>query len=813
MTSLTRVDAQARAELISVDSYAIDLDLTTGAETFGSHTTIRFACARPGGSTFLDVAAHALGPVTLNGVAVDVSALDGSALDGRRLRLDGLAADNEVVVDAVMSYSHDGEGLHRHVDPADGQAYVYAMSFLDAGPRWFACFDQPDLKAPVTLTVRAPQGWTVAGNGPATRGADGRWRLRSAGPLAPYFTTVVAGPYHQLRSEHDGIPLALYARASVADVLDAAAEDLFTHTAACLDELHALFGARYPWGEYHQAFVPEFNAGAMENPGCVTISESLLYRGRTTEAQLVERRTVVAHEMAHMWFGDLVTMRWWDDLWLNESFAEYLGQRVTGNVAWVAFGARRKSWGYAADRRPSTHPVAGNAAADAAQALTAFDGISYAKGASVLRQLAVHLGDDVFLAGLRTYVDRHAHGNAAFADLARAWSDAGAQGLDGWLAAWLRTTGMDELTADHEQVRRAGDTAARAHSVTVAAYAPDGTQLTRRPLTVAADGTPCPAPPDAALVLPDAVDDTWAKTALPPATWEAMPQLLPRLADARTRVVVWNALQLAVADAELAPQRALDVVVAALPAEEDAVLAPVGRWACGTLLGAYLDGDGGRLHDAFAAALRAAPAGSDAQLALARQVVASAVGPAVLAGWLVGRDVPAGLEIDRELRWAVVLRLAQLGAVDAERIAAEAAADASTQGAAHAARCRAALPDPAAKAAAWSAIVGDDARSNAELYALAEGFWVPGQQAVTGPYVARYAAEIASTAQLRSGMVVGRLAGVAFPWTATDRASLELARGVLDAPELDAGIARAVTDAADGLRRAVEARERFGTSS
>ena len=459
-------------------------------------------------------------------------------------------------------------------------------------PRWFACFDQPDLKAPGV--DRRPLPARLAG-GRQRSGRElgpGHWQIAATGPLASYFTTLVAGPYHEVRDVHDGIPLALLVRRSLAEHLDRHAPSLFAHTKRCLDALHQLFGVRYPWGEYHQAFVPDFN-GAMENPGCVTLDDDLIFRSRATDAELAIRDVTIAHEMAHMWFGDLVTMRWWDDLWLNESFAEYLGHRVCGSHTWTAFGIERKGWGYAADRRPSTHPVAGNGAADAAGALTEFDGISYAKGASVLRQLALHLGDDVFLDGLRRYIRAHADGNADFADLMAAWTAAGATDLDTWARDWLRTSGLDVLTvADGEIVRHAPDSSARAHVIQVAGFAPFGEELARQPVTVGSHPYRHGVQ-GAALVLPDAGDQTWAKIVLTADEWQAMPATLSGMSDPRSRVVVWNALMLAVADAELDPTLAVDVVAAALPAEaHDAVLAVVGRWAGRTLAGAYLSAVG-----------------------------------------------------------------------------------------------------------------------------------------------------------------------------------------------------------------------------
>jgi aminopeptidase N len=810
--NLSRDDARARAAQITVEQYRVELDLAAGDQHFGSRSTIRFRAA--GGSTFVDVAPHRLVSITLNG-----EPLDGPAVfDERagRLRLSGLAEHNELVVEAEMTYSHDGEGLHRHVDPADGRVYTYAMSFLDAAPRWFACFDQPDLKAPLELLVRCPDDWVVSGNGPATRTDDGTWRIASAGPLATYFTTLVAGPYHVVRDDHDGIPLALLARQSLAEHLDRDAAELFGVTKHCFDELHRLFGRRYPWGEYHQAFVPEFNAGAMENPGCVTFRDPLVFRSKVTDFDRLNRAITVAHEMAHMWFGDLVTMRWWDDLWLNESFAEYLGQRVIGEQAWVSFGAVRKAWGYAADRRPSTHPVAGNGAPDARTALTEFDGISYAKGASVLRQLATHLGDDVFLAGLRDYIAEHAEGNAEFADLIGAWTAAGASDLDEWSRRWLRTTGLDDLAvADQAVLRRSAAGTPRTHAIAVASYHPDGTPVAVARVTVEADRTPIP-PPTGPVTVPDAYDETWAKLVLPDDTWRSMPTLLPTIADARTRVAVWNALQLAAADAELDPARGVDLVVAALPAErDDSLIASVGRWAGRTLLGGYLDREGragaaARIGAAMLAVAGAADPGSSRQLAAARVAIATTHDVGVLDAWLAGASVPPGLLVDTELRWALLLRLAALGAVDGAAIDAELARDRSSQGAVHAARCRAVRPDPASKRAAWETLMTDADRPNYELYALAEGFWDPDQLALTREYVDEYFTRIPEASRLRTGWVADRVALLAYPWPAVADSTLAATERLLAGAELPAGVRRSVVDAGDDLRRALAVRRRFG---
>jgi aminopeptidase N len=637
----------------------------------------------------------------------------------------------------------------------------------------------------------------------------------STGALATYFTTLVAGPYHVRRDSHDGIPLGLIVRQSLAQHLDRDAEALFAHTKHCFDRLHELFGVRYPWGEYNQAFVPEFNAGAMENPGCVTFRDTMVFRSRVTDDERLGRDVTIAHEMAHMWFGDLVTMRWWDDLWLNESFAEYLGHRVTGDRAWVSFGLDRKAWGFAADRRPSTHPVAGNGAADAASALSEFDGISYAKGASVLRQLALHVGDDVFVDGLRRYIRAYERGNAEFGQLLAAWTEAGATDLDEWARQWLCTTGLDELTVrDGAVIRTSPDDSARVHDISVASFDDIGARLDAVRASVGSE--PYPIELEGALIVPDALDETWAKLAVDRAGWELLPQALCGIAEARTRIALWNALQLAVTDADIEPALALDIVAAALPAEQDdGVVEAVGRWAIRTLAGCYLPAAArpvaeARLAGASLGLAIGAAAGSARQLAAIRLAIAVTSDATRLHQWLAGENLPDGAAMDTELRWLVVRRLAAIGAVDGEFVDAEAASDRSSQGAVHAAFCRASLPDPAAKEAAWNTLMTDDERANYELYALAQGFWHPAQLALTEPFVGRYFDEIEATAKLRSGYIVERLAAMVYPWPAVDDSTVQQTEQLLARDGLHRQIRRAVMDSGDDLRRAVASRAKFG---
>ncbi len=826
--SLTRTEAQARAALLDVRAYALDLDLTRGDELFGCTSTISFG-AEPGGSTFVDVQPAALLSATLNGRPLDV----GTLADGR-LPLTDLAADNELVVTADMAYSREGQGLHRYVDPGDGNVYTYAQTFLDAAPRMFACFDQPDLKAPYTIAVTAPDAWTVLGNGAARRngaGPDGgtRWELDTTQPLATYFVTLVAGPYHSVYAEHDGIRLGLHCAASLAPSLDADADELFTVTRQCFDEYHRLFDVRYPFGKYDQCFVPEFNAGAMENPGCVTFRDEFLFRSAVTRSQRQRRAMVVAHEMAHMWFGDLVTMSWWDDLWLNESFAEYLGFRVTEAVteftgAWTTFALTRKAAGYAADQRPSTHPIAGDVA-DTGAALLNFDHISYAKGASALRQLVVWLGDEAFLAGLRQHVTQHAFGNASLADLLAALDGASGRDVTAWAEKWLRTAGVNtlrpEITVGDGTIAEAAiaQTAARTHPtllphrIGVGLHDDDAVER----LTVEVDGprtelTALRGRAVPRLLLLNDGDLTFAKVRLDGTSLAALPELLATVDEPLTRALLWGSLWEMVRDAEIEPRAYIDVAVEVLAGEpEVAIVEEVSRKAIDSVAGRFLDSKGrAEALAALAATYRQILADSapddPRRLAAFRYLLRCATDVAELRGWLAGSGLPVGVALDPELRWELLYRLTVLGDVAADEVEAAYDADRGPQGERYAYRCRGALPDPAAKAAAWEAMTTDATFSNYAVWELAQGFWQPEQESLTESYVPRYFADLPATAKLRTAQVVGVLALHLYPRYAITESTVEAAVAVLERDDLDPAVRRAVEDATDELRRALAVR-------
>jgi len=808
--SLQQQEAIERFELLQVESYDVRLDLASDPATFGSVTTIRFTST--GGPTFVDLKPASIRSITLNG-----DRLDPELLERGRLPIDTLAGGNELVVDAVMPFRNDGEGLHRSVDPADGQHYVYGMSFLDAAPTIFACFDQPDLKAPYTFHVTAPVGWTVLGNAPGTEVEPGRWELETTRPLSTYFVTIVAGPYHLVREQHDGIPLGLSVRASLAAHLDKDADELFTMTRQCFDEYHRLFGIRYPFGAYHQAFVPEFNAGAMENPGCVTLRDNLVFASRVTRGSRIQRATTVAHEMAHQWFGNIVTPRWWDDLWLNESFAEYLGNRVTAEVteyadAWTHVAYSRRQWGLVADQRPTTHAVAGNGAVDAVAALQSFDGISYAKGSTILKQVNTTLGDEVFFAGAVDHMTAHRFGNATMHDLFGAWQRAGAGDLSAFVDSWLLTAGPDTITLDREAglVRRTPPVehaADRTHALRVATHGPDGWELD--PLDIVGPETPLHV--GRRPVVFDPHEETWAVFVPDPVTIEGLKELLPQVTDPDLRAAAWNNVRSGFHNALIDPADVVDLLVASPPVEDtDDSQRHTLPWVLSQLMPLAPAGSIERLHEAFARRLPEAEPSSDLQLSTFRGAIRTATDAARLAAWQDGAGLPEGLALDLDLRWRILVRLASLGATtrdDLDRVLAD---DPTTVAKVEHTRAVASLPTAAAKAFAWDRFTGVVDVPNYEVVAAGLGMWRGGQDHLTAPYVERYFADLPATVEVRSGWVLALAAESFFPLLHADEHTLALATTLLADPDaLPPAVRKRVVDMADETTRRIAIRTAF----
>ncbi|UED83604.1 aminopeptidase N [Streptomyces profundus] len=828
MATLTRLEAETRARLLAVERYTIDLDLTRGDTVFGSTTTVRFTAREPG-DTFVELRPTALRSATLDGQDLAVESL----ADGR-LPLRGLAAgEHELTIVAEMPYSRTGEGMHRFTDPVDGLTYLYSMCCMTDAPLVFAAFDQPDLKAVFDVAVTAPEDWTVLGNGIATPVADqpGRWRCAETPLISTYLVAVVAGPYHSVRTEHAGLPFGLHVRRSLAAQLDRDAEEILDITRRCFDRYHEIFDEPYPFDSYDQAFVPEFNAGAMENPGLVTFRDGYVFQSAVTDTEREVRAVVIAHEMAHMWFGDLVTLRWWDDVWLNESFAEYLGYQVldeaTGYRPWTEFAVVRKSWGYDADQRPSTHPVAPepDAVPDTASAWLNFDGISYAKGASALRQLVAWLGQEVFLAGINDHFARHRFGNATLADFIDAMARASGRPVPTWADAWLRTSGPDTLTprtsdGTDEWRLSLAHSGGRPHRLRLGAYDIDPTRpervLSRAQYEIeldAAGGTTEHTFPGARpdlLVVNDG-DLSYAKVRLDPRSWETALDTLSSLPDPLSRTVVWNAARDMVRDGELAPSDYLEAALRHLPSErETPIVGGVLAFAGGVLAGRYVPDD--RRAEALAMVRRITErllvgTGDDPRrLTAARSAIAAADAPDTLLDWWREGTVPGGPTLDADLRWRLLHRLAVLGAATEEEIEAEAERDRSATGEKGAARCRAALPAAKAKEAAWEAMFDPaDRLSNYLFTATAEGFWHPEQRELLAPYVERYFPAAAALAARRGHALATTVGHAGFPHPFTEQRTVELTEAAL-AGDLTPALRRQLLDQLDDLRRALRVR-------
>ncbi|MGW1889137.1 aminopeptidase N [Streptomyces sp. NPDC002004] len=857
--NLSRDEAQERAALLSVDGYEVALDLRSavgdhdeaaGPRTFRSVTTIRFRCAEPGASSFADLIAPSVTAVSLNGKDLDPS----EVFDGSRISLEELAAENELVVDARCAYSRTGEGMHRFVDPEDGEVYLYTQYEPADSRRVFANFEQPDLKAPFRFEVTAPEGWQVWSNGEGEH-VDGRWRFAETKPISTYITAVVAGPYHYVtdayaRTFDDGttlrIPLGAMCRRSLAKHFDS--DDVFLVTKQGLDFFHDHFDYPYPFGKYDQAFVPEYNLGAMENPGCVTFREEFIFRGKVTQAAYEGRANVILHEMAHMWFGDLVTMRWWDDLWLKESFADFMGAfSLVGATrftdGWITFANRRKAWAYRADQLPSTHPVTADIR-DLQDAKLNFDGITYAKGASVLKQLVAYVGQDAFLEGARRYFKRHAYGNTTLGDLLSVLEETSGRDMAAWSRAWLQTAGVNSLTpqvlldadgriSELTVLQEApapiasGDTAPplgglRPHRVAVGLYrrgglTQDGSGALQRyaraeldvtgARTVVAELAGVDAPD---LVLVNDDDLTYCKVRFDEGSLAALREGLGEITDPLARALCWSALWNLTRDALLPARDFVDLVLRFAGRETDiGVLQMLHTWADSALTfyaaPQWREEGGPLLAEGALRELRLAGPGSEYQLAWARFFAAVACRDTdfrLLQDLLDGTVEVDGLEVDQELRWAFLTPLAAHGIADEKALAAELARDDTASGKRHQVRCLAARPSEAVKAQAWAQVVESDALSNALVEATIAGFAQPSQRDLLAPYATRYFDAIERVWAERSIQIGMHVVKGLFPSLQDSQETLDATDGWLAANrQAPPALRRLVLEARDDLAR------------
>jgi len=770
--NLTRIEAQERAKLISVTSYEIHLDLTSGDKTFDSITKVNFSAKQAGASTFIDAITHSVSKVVLNGVDLAVDQVS----DGTRIKLPNLALQNELVIEAKAYYMNTGEGLHRFVDPVDNEVYLYTQFEVPDSRRVFAVFEQPDLKATFQFNITAPTNWKVVSNqtSPAPKVLDdirAIWNFAPTPRISSYITALIAGPYVETRSELTSssgrvIPLGVFCRASLAEYMDA--DYVFDKTREGFEFYETAFGVPYPFEKYDQLFVPEFNAGAMENAGAVTFTETYVFRSKVTDAIRERRVVTILHELAHMWFGDLVTMKWWNDLWLNESFAEYASTLATAEAtewkgAWTTFAALEKSWAYRQDQLPSTHPIVAEIR-DLEDVQVNFDGITYAKGASVLKQLVAWVGQDKFLAGLGKYFKKHAYSNTELSDLLVELEATSGRELKSWSKVWLETAGVNTLRPEVieqdgkissfavVQTAIAEQPTIRPHRMAIGFYTLQNGKLQRTlrheldvagPKTEVAEFVGLPRPD---LILLNDDDLAYAKIRLDEKSWATAINHLADFEDSLARTLIWGAAWDATRDAETSPREFIKLVLGNIAKETESTTMLTLLRQLLTTVNFYVaepfrKETSEQVADSLLVLARNAEAGSDAQLQFTKffaQFASNRNHVEALNGLLDGSQKLEGLAIDADLRWDLIGGLAAAGAISETEIDAALAKDNTANGQKAAAGAKAALPTATAKANAWQLLTKTHELSNVLVDSASLGFVRVHDASLLTPYVSQY---------------------------------------------------------------------------
>ena len=851
--NLTRIEAEERAALVTVHDYDVVLDVTTGPEVFRSTTTVRFA-AREGASTFIDAITAAVHSVTLNGQSLDPAEVS----DGVRIQLDDLADENELVVVADGRYMHTGEGLHRFVDPVDDEVYLYTQFEVPDSRRMFAVFEQPDLKASFRFTITAPAHWEVVSNSPTpapvdavstgSAGSAKTWAFEPTPRISSYITAIVAGPYHVVRDEltsSDGrtIPLGVFSRKSLAEHLDA--DYIFEKTKQGFEYFEAKFGVPYPFEKYDQMFVPEYNAGAMENAGAVTFTEFYVFRSKVTDAVRERRVVTILHELAHMWFGDLVTMKWWNDLWLNESFAEWASTIATAEAtewtnAWTTFNAMEKSWAYRQDQLPSTHPVVATIN-DLEDVLVNFDGITYAKGGSVLKQLAAWVGVEAFFTGVSAYFTKHAWGNTTLADLLAELEVASGRDLSDWSRLWLETAGVNTLRPEitvssgldeHEaatitsfavlQAATDEHPTIRPHRLAIGFYnLRDGKLVRDHRVELDIDGERTEVPELVGRARPDLVllnddDLAYAKIRLDEASHGVALANLSDIEDPLPRALVWSSVWDATRDAETRASDYLALVLGNIASETESTTLRIVLANAVLAASAYVAPERRaearrELADGFWQLAQEAAPGSDAQFQFVTNFAAIAeAGTHVdeLAALYDGTLVLEGLEIDTDLGWELLIALVAAGRAGDAEIDERLASDNTATGQQSAAHARAAIQTPAGKERAWSSLIDVHTATNTVVRETAEGFLRANDPALLEPFVERYFDMLERVWEERSYAIAEKLVDGLYPSPLANRALADASRAWLDThPEVPA-LRRLVVERLAGIDRALAAQER-----
>ena len=841
--NLTRIEAQERRAIVDTQSYEVALDLTKGAEVFGSRAVIRFT-ATEGASTFIDLIAREVREITLNGRTIDPA----SAFADSRIALDGLAAENELVVDADALYTNTGEGLHRFVDPVDGEVYLYSQFEVPDSRRVFAVFEQPDLKATFQFTVTAPAAWKVVSNSPTpepTAAADGvaTWTFEPTPRISSYITALVAGPYESTFSELTSasgrvVPLGVYGRKSLWQHLDA--DYIFDKTREGFAYFEEKFDFPYPFAKYDQLFVPEFNAGAMENAGAVTFTETYVFRSKVTDAVKERRVVTILHELAHMWFGDLVTMKWWNDLWLNESFAEWASTIATAEAtewteAWTTFNAMEKSWAYRQDQLPSTHPVVATIN-DLEDVQVNFDGITYAKGGSVLKQLAAWVGIEEFFAGVAAYFKKHQWSNTEVGDLLAELEVTSGRDLSTWSRKWLETAGVNtlspEIVTDADgvitrfaivQTAPADYPTIRPHRLGVGFYSLEGDALVRvHHIELDVDGDLTEVPQLKGLTRPDLVllndeDLAYAKIRLDERSLKTAIDHLGQISDPLARSLVWGAAWDQTRDAEASASDYVDLVLRNIGSETESTTV---RTTLAQLLlaaNAYVapgkrEATREKVADALWALAEGADAGSDSQLQFVTAFAGAAATAdqwAKVASLRSGDATFAGLEIDTDLSWQLLVSLAAGGLVTAVDIDSALAADNTAKGGEFAAQARAALPTAEAKQIAWSSLVDNADQPNTIVRSAAAGFVHPAGRDLLAGFVDAYFAALLPIWDSRTYQIAQYLIVGLYPAPLANVALRDATRAWLEAnADAAPALRRLVAENLAGVERALAVQER-----
>ena len=843
--NLTRAEAADRSSIISVETYPVELDVTPTGPTFHTTTTITFTCSEPGEATWIDLIAPEVTRIELNGIDIDHT----FAYNGARITLASTSTHNTVVVEANGAFMNTGEGLHRFIDPVDNETYLYTQFESADARRMYACFEQPDLKAVFQLSVTAPDHWKVVSNSPSpvptpVRAGVARWDFEPTPRMSTYITALVAGPYSEVRDEYVGphgtYPLGIFCRNSLAEFLDS--EEIFTVTKQGFEFFERQFGVPYPFAKYDQLFVPEFNAGAMENAGCVTILEDYIFRSRVTNAAYEQRANTILHELAHMWFGDLVTMTWWDDLWLNESFAEWAAHHANVHAtkytdAWTTFANLRKAWAYRQDQLPSTHPIAADMV-DLDSVRVNFDGITYAKGASALRQLVAWVGEEHFLAGLHNYFVKHAWKNTQLTDLLVELEATSGRDLGDWTREWLQTSGVNQLrplvTVDEQgaytsvQIEQLPPSAPagieqvlRSHRVGIGLFDLTSKGFTRRDgFEIDVVGALTDVPQLAGIKQPDLLlvndgDLTFAKVRLDARSWASVTEHIGDLDDPLARAVIWGAAWDMTRDAEVSTRDFLTLVLSGVQKESDVgvvqgvlrqLRAAIDQYAAPEHRDEYLI----TLSDATMKFALEAEAGSDHQLAFTRTFAAAATSPTQLDlvnSLFKGKTEWPGLAIDTDMRWFLLEQLVSAGRSEIDEIEAEVRRDDTATGHRYAAAARASRPSPEAKELAWADIFERTDLPNAIVEANIGGFVQPGQRDLLAAYVDRYFAALPEVWEKRTMEIAQSVTSGLYPAYIVSDHTIAATDAFL-AQDLNSALRRLVSEGRDGVMRAMRAQQR-----